>query len=285
VGWALGDGEVVSTDVLVDGVPVGRSFRGQWSVSARLDAPSPPTINVANPFEVSPALIQRYDELFPEQFDEPFVHNPVLSRGAEVNNAANWQALTPDERRSAFPTGQHLFECSTPGPFNTAVGFEVGGLGAGSPLWTRLSLEPPSTMVVLPVAGECVEPVDIGVEVGAVCLVTVHTARGTYVSYMRGLIEFIESLGGPKIEGVEVTLGGANDGKPATGEVRSGNVWEFISGLHNAGPKKIEKVLATLSGGQTVDVTAMVVALLGTDTIDVPFPGEPTFGTCPKGAE
>jgi hypothetical protein len=283
-GWALEGDEVRSIDVLVDGVHVGRPFSGRWAVSAPLNASAPPTISPTNWSDVSPALRQHYEQqVFPAQFQVPSTGTGLLAEGAQISNSPDWPKLPTDQRGAAFPSVVQSFQCTEPGHFDTVTGFQVSGLGAGSQLWDRLNLDPPSTMVVLPVAGECVEPVDPGVEVGAFCLITVHTATGPFVSYMRGLVELIERLGWP-VSGLEVTLSGANDGEPARAERRADNVWEFTSGLHNAGAKKVEKVLVHFTNGVTRDITQQVIQSLGGDSIDVPFPAEPTFGTCPAGA-
>lgn len=283
-GWALDDDGVAGIDLVADGVAVGRAFKGRWSVSAPIDAPAPPTINVAtNPYVVSRELIERYEELFPQQFSEPFTHTGVLAGNVQVSNTPNWAELPADQRAGAFPSATQGFECAAPGPFNALASFEVSGLGAGSQLWNQLNLGEPSTTAMIPFQVSCSEPLP-EVEIGAACVITVHTERGTYISYLRGLLELLVGSDGPALTGVEVTIEGANDDGPAIAEQLANNAWEFIGGLHGAGKKKLTQVLLHFSDGQTKDITADVVALIGGATLDVPFPAEPTFGTCPPGA-
>lgn len=282
-GWALDDDGVAGIDLLADGVAVGRAFHGRWSVSAPIDAPAPPTVNVANPYFVSGRLVERYQELFPQQFSEPFTHTGVLAGDAQVSNTPNWAELTADQRAAAFPSAVQGFQCTAPGHFNALAGFEVSDLGAGSPLWDQLNLDEPSTTAMIPFRVSCIEPLP-EVEIGAVCVITVHTERGTYVSYLRGLLELLVGAGGPSLTGVEVTIEGANDDAPAIAKQLANNAWEFIGGLRGAGKKKLTQALLHFSDGQTKDITAEIVALIGGATLDVPFPAEPTFGTCPAGA-
>ena len=288
----LGFGGSNDIDVSWDGVSPGPDGAlrlaegGRFILNSQtttpVDAPRPPTLNKLNPYAVSAELVERYEQLFPQSF-EPFTNTGVLAGDAQIDNPVGWSAMTSEQRAASYPSYSQPFQCNTTGHFYTVVGYEVVDVGAGSALWDRLGLEPPSTRALFPVGGDCLAQAP-GVEVGAACMITIHTARGTYVSYLRGLIELIEGAGGPTVTGIEVTLGGANDGEPAIAKQKPGGVWEFIEGLHSAGNKKIEKVLVHLASGETQDITDVVKVLFGGDTISVPYPAQPTFGTCPKGA-
>ncbi len=281
VGW-----DAVQLDKNADlKVSLGSSFTLNSTVDAPLDAPAPPVINELDPNAAASALIGRYGDFYPN-FSEPFTHTGVLAQVPQIKNPTGWDSQPNDWRASNLPTFSQGFTCTKVGHFYTVVGYEVVDAGAGNALWNRLDLPAPSTAVFTPLRGNCLEQAaPPAVEVGAACVITVHTARGTFVSYMRGLIKLITDLGGPEISGIEITLDGANNNEPVSAQQVVNNGWQFIAGLHSAGKKKIKKVEITFADGQTQDVTALVTALLGGATLDVPFPAEPTFGTCPTGSE
>ena len=106
-----------------------------------------------------------------------------------------------------------------------------------------------------------------------------HVKLDTFVSYL----DFSMVWSAPGFDHLEATLLGANDDKPGlldyqpeTGE------WRGLFGLHEPGVVTITKVLAVLADGSTIDVTQDLIDFLANDQLQVRYPQEDSFGSCPS---
>lgn len=272
-------------------VPVGGTFALNGTVTAPLEAPSPPVVGdlhlggwAAGTADPWPIMLSGGGGV-PGR--EPFTHTGILSGQGEAFNSTGWDDLPPEQRGNAMPRIYQEVECVQPGEYPTFVGYEVVGLGAGSEFYARLDLDPPSTTLVVGGDLMCIEGTgaDIVTPTSG-CLIVVHTARGTFISYLRLLIGFGVPQGSAEFRRVEVTIEGANDDEPVLAEPLADDLFDYelyeaLLGLRGAGPKTLKELLVTDSDGMVHDLTSDLASLVGGSTFDVPFPGEPTFGTCP----
>lgn len=109
----------------------------------------------------------------------------------------------------------------------------------------------------------------------------VHEGLGDYISYLFGIIVFAYS-GSVLLDRLVLTVEGANDGQPQ--ELRydvSSGTFSGELGLHEAGQKKILSLVLHYADGTTVDLTDALIDALSGEVIDVRFPQEDVFGTCP----
>ena len=239
-------------------IPVGSSWELDVILNGPITAPAPP---------------QWYDA-------EPFTHTGVLAHDPVVFHSPEWVNLEPLDRVQEMPAISQQFDCLQPGTFYTIVGYEYTQ-APGNLFYSHLGLDPPGGVARFDANVECLiagasPSVALPPDVTGACIITVHTPRGTFVSYLRGLIAF-----GQEIRAVDVTISGANDDEPVSGALTEEDVYEFLSGLRGSGKKTLQQVLVTMPDGTQHDVRNLVAAYIGGAAFEVPFPGEPTFGQCP----
>jgi hypothetical protein len=107
----------------------------------------------------------------------------------------------------------------------------------------------------------------------------VHEAVGPFVSH----IDWYMYWYGFDVTGFELMLSDANNGEPAlfTLDPTDGS-WRASVGLNGAGPQHILGLFAILADGTPVNITSALLDLIGSDTLNVRFPKEDSFGTiCP----
>lgn len=139
----------------------------------------------------------------------------------------------------------------------------------------------PPTESVVPTAAQSIAPpteVAVATLEGA-CIQVHHIKLGNFVSYL----DVAMLWSGLSFDHLEATILGANDDKPgplayepATGE------WRGLFGLHEPGVVTITKVVAVLADGSTIDVTQDLIDFLATDALQVRYPQEDSFGSCPS---
>jgi len=257
----------------VEAVPVDRTFALHATITAPLDAPTPPMIGPGDPFPS--------DGLSLEQ--------------SQIINSPGWADLTQNRRSDAFPQAFADFKCTKPTQEYVVIGYEVVNIGAGSQLWSTLSLDPPSTMVNFGTGIECTPgsagqspsasvgsspPASIDVSTPTSgCVIVIHTALGDFVSHLKMELGFGDAAALRKIE---VTIKGANNGQPVVQEATGERIQSILLGISQAGPKVLQSVKVTTADGMTHDVTAFVASLLGGAKMDVRYPQQDTFGICPS---
>jgi hypothetical protein len=267
-------------------VPIDGMFTHHATFTVPLDAPTSPEAfaldndAVFDLFQDDFGTGAAYQAL---PYDEPFTHTGVLSGQTDVFNSIGWSDLPENRRGDAMPQAFQEFSCAQAGLFFTPVGYEIVGLGAGNSFYRdQLGLGEASTTVFFGDHVTCIEGTgaDIPTPTSG-CLIVVHTARGTFISYLRLLLLFDSGF---ELRRVEVTIEGANDDEPVLAEPSlSDNLYEVLLGLREAGEKELVEVVVTTFDGADHYITDKVAELLGGSTLNVPFPGEPTYGTCPPG--
>lgn len=162
--------------------------------------------------------------------------------------------------------------CLAEGPYVVDFWADVNEFAADNPFWSdALDLLAFAGELYIAFSGVCTGEEGI---VDTACIVVHHDEFGEFTSWLEFLLWL---FGGYDVDYVEVTLKGANDEQP----VRLDPVNEHFAGqlgLHNAGPKQLEKVLLHTTDGQVIDVTEEVKENLG--DIVVRFPEEDTIGEC-----
>jgi hypothetical protein len=110
-----------------------------------------------------------------------------------------------------------------------------------------------------------------------VCARVKHSGFGNFVSY----IDWLMFWDGFDVDHFVLTITSTNDDAPVTLVFDPAEgAWTARLGLHAAGQKQITSLMAVLDDGTPIDVTEALRALLG-DVLQVRYPQEDTFGTCP----
>jgi len=115
-------------------------------------------------------------------------------------------------------------------------------------------------------------------EFQSACARVVHQALPRFISY----IDWELYWAGLDVDYFTIRLVGANDDEPF--EIIPSSIagrYSGLSGLHEAGPKRIASVVGHLSDGSVIDLTEDLIDYFGLDTLIVRFPQVDTFGSCP----
>jgi hypothetical protein len=114
--------------------------------------------------------------------------------------------------------------------------------------------------------------------ISGVCARVVHEGFGTFVSY----IDWVMYWYGYDVDHFVLQIAGTNDDLPVdlVYDPADGS-WQGRLGLHNAGKKTITQLIAVLDDGTPIDVTDELIQLLGMNVLQVRYPQQDTFGTCP----
>jgi hypothetical protein len=114
--------------------------------------------------------------------------------------------------------------------------------------------------------------------VSIVCVRVVHQQLQEFVSYLDWFMWWT----GAEIDYFELTVLGAGNDAPVRLEYdQQQGAWQADLGLKQAGEKSITRLVAHLTNGTTIDVTADLIAAFGKDTFTVRYPQEDSFGDCP----
>ena len=167
--------------------------------------------------------------------------------------------------------------CVGPGSYGVEFWAAINEFGTDNPFFPNtLGVSKHTGVIKIELPGTCVTDLP-DVQIEKQCIQTVHSAFGTFLSYLFWSVFFAV---GDDIDFIEIVLQGANDDKPA--ELRAdGNGWTGKLGLRNAGIKKLLSFKIHYKDGTVIDATPQAIADLGSDTIDVPPPpDQPLFGNC-----
>ncbi len=231
-----------------------------------IDPPAPATHLVGTTFERTVELVSLDERV-----------NPVAFRvGSVAYTNHSPEVIGVDGGGESGLESHRRWTCLRAGDYTLTFAAEVGNFAADNPFWTT-TLRLPATRgaISIELTGSCV--VDTGL-LDSACARVVHRQLHDFRSRLDWLIGLAPEQ---DADAVEIMLEGANDDAPVRLEAAGDGRWRGSAGLRQPGSKRIISVLVQPASGDPIDITHEVIAALGGATIEVPFPDEAAFGSCP----
>ena len=204
--------------------------------------------------------------------------------GATLGPYAEGDAATiGDSSPDHGVTFQQDFLCQNNGTSWVGVAVDIDGVASGQ-FFGRLELAPTSTELYVGIDLNCFTPTQTPTSLALAfdaCFRTVHQSLGDFASYLLVLVYLAGESRNVRVESFSLTVEGANDGHAYQLRYDVDQLaFAGELGLHNAGKKRIVRLVAHLDDGSTVDLTQDLIAKLGGEEINVRFPQEDEFGRC-----